>query len=177
MSRIRARGNPEEMTSGKFPLVPEGDYVVKVERSEGGLTKDGTRHKADLFLSIHDQASNAGLGWLWNTITFIPEGEKGHGMWLHANKCLDMPYDGDVVIETDDYIGKSSLAHVVIDEYQGKKRNKIAYFIWPEEDSQVPPEPPKGKANLKARGKPLPPLPKGKPKSANADDLVDEVPF
>ncbi len=112
---------------GGFPVVPNGEYFIKVSNKKDGMTKT-KRQKVDLMFDI-ESASGEKLGGLWHTLTFIPKGEPGHGMWLYTNRCLGLPYDGALDFDTDEYMGQACKALIIQDTYDGKTRNKVEYFI------------------------------------------------
>ncbi len=118
--QMEADGSQE---SGSFPLVNEGDYFIKVLEVRDGVTKRG-HNKADIMFGIFDMANPTdALARCWHTITFIPKDKPGHGMWLHANHALGLPYDGSLDFETRDYVDTSCRAHIIIDKYTDKNGN------------------------------------------------------
>ena len=64
--------------------------------------------------------------WVWHTVVFIPKGEKGDGMSVHFRKCIGMPYGANDLIDGMKWIGKRFMGKVTIEEYNGKKNNKIS---------------------------------------------------
>jgi len=125
--------------TGGFALVPEGEYFIKVSEKKDGMTKS-KRQKVDLLFNIED-AHGSKLGSCWHTLTFIPKNEPGHGMMLYANRCLGMPFDGQLDFDTDEYLYRSCKALVVQDTYEGKTKNKVKYFITDEIVSSNGPAP------------------------------------
>jgi len=125
---IRMNADKKQETTG-FPLVPDGDYLLKIRKVTDGSASQQSKNpgceKIQAIIDIIDEATDEKVGSLVTTVTFIPEGKAGHGIWLHFNHAFGMPYDGEVDFNTQDYVGQTSRGRIYTDTYNGKKSNKI----------------------------------------------------
>lgn len=175
MAQVSMRANKDQ-ESGGYPIADPGDYFLKVKSKKDGTTKTN-RQKVDLLIGIYDDNGNE-VGSCFHTVTFISEGEPGHGIWLHVNHALGLPYDGEVDFDTQDYVDAECRGRVIQDEYNGKIKNKIEEFYTEDEAPLAGSGSPPAKAEAPATEVSEPP-PAKKRNATPPKDKVDleEVPF
>lgn len=66
---------------------------------------------------------------LWHYLTFIPAGEKGHGLTVNALKAFGMKYDGELTINAEDFVGVKVSVMLDVETYNGKTKNVIKKFV------------------------------------------------
>lgn len=167
MSTIQFKGNKDEIKNG-FPVAPEGDYFVTCVEVKERTSKRGGHPQVELELVIA-QGEFADKVHVWDYVTFIPAGEPGHGMALHALHAFGLPYDGDVEVDLQAFRGVTVKARLEQDTYQGKLKNIIGeYYVL--EDAEMTkeafgdpePAPVRQSAPPPARQAPSTAAPKGK---------------
>jgi len=110
--------------AGVYTPLPAGKYRVKVLAVEDGYSKAGDP-KLNMKLGIVDQPER----WVYHTLTFIPKGQPGHGIAVHSLKCFGFSVDKSRVnFDSEDMVGKEAMADLIIEEYNGKKTNKVKVF-------------------------------------------------
>ena len=88
-------------------------------------------------------------------------------MWLQANHALGMPHDGTVDFDTDDYLGRSCYAKIIVSEWKGKDRNEVDDWYTPEEGAeQAPPPEQSAPPPEPTRSAPRNPAPPARPPAA-----------
>jgi len=110
--------------AGVYSPLPAGRYRVKVLEVEDGYSKAGDP-KVNMKLGVVDQQDR----WVFHTLTFIPKGQPGHGIAVHSLKCFGFAIDKSRVnFDSEDLVGKEAMADIIIEEYNGKRSNKVRQF-------------------------------------------------
>ena len=128
--------------------VEAGEYEVEVTDAIESLSKTG--HEM-IELKLRTSAGS----FLYDFLVFIPNAFWKIDSFRAATGETVRPAD-DVEITADDLIGRTGTARLIVEEYKGKKRNKVAAWLIP-----------------RAGTKPAPMAPSQKP----AADEDDNIPF
>lgn len=109
-------------------LLPDGDYMFTVTEASLKRTKnDDEMITVTLEINWGDDSF-----LIWENLVFT---KKAGWKILQFMKSLGHQYlDGEKVdVEATDLIGQEGKAAVITEEYEGKKRNKIANFLEPDD--------------------------------------------
>ncbi len=102
-------------------FVEPGDYQVEVTDAIETISKGG--HEM-IELKLKTSAGS----YLYDFLVFIP-----NAFWkidsFRAATGEDVTPEEDVEITADDVIGRTGTARLVVEEYNGKKRNKVAAWL------------------------------------------------
>jgi hypothetical protein len=110
--------------AGVYTPLPAGRYRVKVLAVEDGYSKAGDP-KLNMKLGVVEHPDR----WVFHTLTFIPKGQPGHGIAVHSLKCFGFSIDKSRVnFDSEDMVGKEAMADLIIEEYNGKRSNKVRQF-------------------------------------------------
>lgn len=119
-----------------YDLIPDGWYPFKIVEAEVSESKSGYPMILAKCRCLDPRHSNKGL--LWHYVVFLPKGQKGDGMNVHFRKSIGVPWEGDVLVDSEEWEGKSFMGKVVTSEYDGKKSNKFKQ-VGPIKDVNEPP--------------------------------------
>jgi len=125
---------------GKFPLVPEGEYLVVVKRVEEVTSSGGNPMVKTRYMILDDGEQNGRL--LFDQIVFC---EKMAGRNKHVLKVLEQPFeegpdDDELIIEPDDWMGKQLRVAVIHEEYpvgSGTLKPKISQYLYKSEEAKA----------------------------------------
>lgn len=132
-----------------YEPVPAGDYWLEIMECDPRTTKNGDPMVNVMFEIRNGQHDGRKV---WTNITFFKDHtNKGAGIALHFLHCIGEPYTGKFKVDIMNWIGKRTKAALDIETYEGKRRNKVKWFITD--------------------------LPNGAAKEAEKDPFDEEVPF
>jgi hypothetical protein len=134
--------------------VEPGDYPVEVIDAIETVSKTG--HEM-IELKLKTSAGS----YLYDFLVFIPNAFWKIDSFRAATGEAVTP-DQDVEIAADDLLGRTGTVRLIVEEYKGKKRNKVAAWLTP-----------------KAGGMPAKPAPAAKPAAQPQpqSDEDDNIPF
>lgn len=105
--------------------VEPGDYTVEVLNAEESVSKQGNE-LIELKLKVEPSGAI-----LYDNLVFT-----ANAFWkidaFRASTGETVTPDEDVEIIADDLIGRTGRARLTVDEYNGRKRNKVAAWLLPE---------------------------------------------
>jgi hypothetical protein len=118
-----------DSNSGNFEPIPEGEYLLQIMDFKERETKNGDP-MIGVQLEVVD-GDHAGRFVFHNVILYKPTspGIKGMGMTRHFLHCIGEPYEGDIDVDTDNWIPRQVRAEVFHEEYNGKTNARIGKFI------------------------------------------------
>jgi hypothetical protein len=106
-------------------LIPAGDYTMRIKGGEFMLSKAGNEM---LVVELHNAEHDSTI---WDNLVFtdkalwkIDQFLKSFGM--QPDKGEEFEFDAEFV---NRLIGKSGLVKVRVDEWEGKKKNKVEAYI------------------------------------------------
>lgn len=133
------------ISAGGVMVAPEGVYTLKIvdatDEKEGfpRVSKKG-------FPMVYAKCEIANDGeWLGTPIshwvTFMPKGEKGAGMAVNFLKTIGEPYENQLEVKPQNWIGKQFRAKISVEkDLRGRPQNRIAFLMddVKTSDDQVP---------------------------------------
>ncbi|MEI8309326.1 MAG: DUF669 domain-containing protein [Verrucomicrobiota bacterium] len=103
-------------------FVPAGDYTVEILNAEESVSKQGN-DMIELKLKIEPTGAIC-----FDNLVFTP-----NAFWkidaFRASTGESVVPDEEVNIECDDLLGRTGRARLIVEEYNGRKRNKVAAWL------------------------------------------------
>ena len=118
-------------------FVAPGDYTVEVLNAEETISKQG-RDMIELKLKVVPDGAV-----FFDHLVFVENAYWKIDAFRAAIGEIVLP-DEEIDIHADDFIGKQGRARLSVEEYQGRKRNRIAAWLVPQAKSAVTEKPAKG---------------------------------
>lgn len=114
-----------------FPVLPEGDYRIRIKSAEKAVASTGNK-----MLSLQFEVSGSN-SIIFHNIVFLADRPE------ITNRSLTRFFDAFPEIQEgkfdlQSWIGKVGAAHLKHDEYNGKTRAVIHYFISKKQQSELP---------------------------------------
>lgn len=136
-------GLDEFSGGGKYPPIPDDFYEFKITDVKEKETKNGDP-MVNITLEVVSAQHTGRL--IFHNVTFPKidpaTGKRPDwaGMSIHFLKTIDEPWEKDFIVTPDAWIGKQFRAKTKTTEYQGKKKNEIAFIPSKDEvnDDTVP---------------------------------------
>ena len=111
-------------------FVEAGDYTVEVIGAEESISQKSHNEMIELKLKVEPSGSI-----LFDNLVFVP-----NAFWkidsFRASTGETVTPDEDVDIIADDLIGRKGRARLIVEEYNGKKRNKVAAWLLPQPEEK-----------------------------------------
>lgn len=124
----------EASTQGQQKLLPKQWFTFEVIEyttkdgahtyPEEGLTQKNKYPKVNVLVEVVDEGEYQGER-IFHTVTFMPKGIEGAGMAIHWLKTINQPFEGKFTPDPLAWVGERFLGYPIVDEYQGKKKNKL----------------------------------------------------
>jgi hypothetical protein len=111
--------------SSRPDLLEPGDYTVEVIEAEESIAQSSQNDKIELKLKIEPSGAI-----VWDNLVFTPNAFWKIDAFRAATGELVIP-DEDVEIIADDLIGRRGRARLIVEEHNGKKRNKVGAWLVP----------------------------------------------
>lgn len=117
--------------SGDFIPAPKADYFLRIVEVKEGLTKNNDKNATVKLVITEGKYTNT---IVWHNVSFIQPGNPGAGIskhWLHS---IGQPYEGDVDVEPQNWVGIVIFVALDIADYinkneETKQKNVIKKII------------------------------------------------
>lgn len=137
----------EPSSQGQAKLLPKEWFtfeIISYTTNDGsktypmeGYTKENHYPKVDLLVEVVDAGEYKGTR-VFHTVTFMPKDKDGSGMAIHFLKTIGQPYEGKIQPNADLWVGSRFQGYPIVDEYMGKKKNKLGEIKATSVDPQAP---------------------------------------
>lgn len=110
----------------QFPLLPDGKWFpFRIFEAKDATSKSGHPMVVCKVEPYNVPEYPSEDFTVFHYVTFLPPDSKGAGINVHFRKSIGVPWEGDVDVIAEDWVGKKFMGKVGHDTYQGKKNHKI----------------------------------------------------
>ncbi len=118
-------------------VIPAGKYNLQIVGVKEIVTKNG-----DPAVVVNYQIKDGpfvGRFLKFHCITFFKDkGASGSGISKHYLKTIDLPYDGQVRVDPNQWIGRYLVGKVVVEKYKGEDQSRVTFVDKYEVDYTLP---------------------------------------
>ena len=118
--------------------VEPGDYTVEVINASESISQKSRNELIELKLKVEPSGAI-----IYDNLVFTPNAFWKIDAFRAAIGEIVLP-DEEVEIHADEFIGKRGLARLTIEEFQGRKRNRVAAWLVPQAKPAAPAAKPSG---------------------------------
>lgn len=102
----------EGVKESDFTPLPQGEYILEIINAEEGMTAKGDQ-KITVDFSVAEGLFK-GKQIRFHTVTFMADKSKpGAGMSKHFLKTIGEPFEGDIQVSANNWVGKILKARIV----------------------------------------------------------------
>ena len=102
--------------SENFQLLPDGTYEFQITDTEERKTKAGDP-MVNVECEVINNAEHNGRR-VFTNVSFLPKDKPGSGMATHFLKCINMPWEGSIEVNHENWIGEKFKAMVSSRSYK-----------------------------------------------------------
>jgi len=127
---MRGRIDMSNIDEGGGFLIPEGTYFAEIVECKDRTSQNGDAMIGVKFLITQGEFKN---NWVWDSILISDNpdspGYKILGRSKHFLHVIGEQYEGEIVWDSANWIGKKLRVVVYQDEYKGRKKSKINEYL------------------------------------------------
>ena len=110
-------------SDGNYPLLPTGEYELQITDTEERKTNAGDPMINCECEVINNPEYNGRK--VFHNVSFLPKDKPGAGMSTHFMKSINQPWQGNVEVDCEKWIGEKFRAKIGSREYTRKDGKKM----------------------------------------------------
>jgi len=112
----------EGIDPDQYSVAPEGLYALVIVDEKDGLSKNGDRQvTCKVMIESGPQKGKK----FTHYVTFLPKEKKAAGMAVHFLKTIAQPWEGQIVVTPEDWIGSRFNGFVKVETWNNRERNAL----------------------------------------------------